>query len=178
MTLEQRYNDAAANTYVGRVRTRQAAGSTETNGVDFMDGQPKLSTSPEDAYQTEFKRNPAGAFKYGAPGQNNLLPGTDASTEATGAPIGLSRWTANALNIAFSAASTGLQSRWVKYRGFKSASPTKWVDPTTNQSYSYYHRWDPTGNFVNALPNTVPAGQSGLSTQARVKTTPKGPSPL
>lgn len=88
MTLEERYNQAATSTYVGKVRTLQGADSTEEDGVNFMNGEGFVGTPPApDSVQTEFKRNKAGAFKYGGDGK---VPGS-----AEGEPedtYKLSRW--------------------------------------------------------------------------------------
>lgn len=170
-SLEERYNGAAADSYVGRVRTRQAADSTVPNGVDFMDGQPKQNNTGDDKYQTEIKRNKAGTFKNGDTGNRGKLPGTDGSTTGL---TGLTRWTGDALNIAFTKAGAGLESRWNQFKAFKSAQTVKWTDPTDNRAYTNYHRYTPLTNqkFVDTLPPEANPG-----TQARVKTTPKGPSP-
>lgn len=67
MSLEQLYNNASTNTYVGTVRTRQEA-SAPTNGaplVNFLDGQPKTRSTQADVFQTEFTRNRAGQFVAG-----------------------------------------------------------------------------------------------------------------
>jgi hypothetical protein len=60
MSLETLYNQAAQNTYVGTVRTRQAADApTNQSLVNFLDGQPKSRTNSQvaDQFQTEFTRN-------------------------------------------------------------------------------------------------------------------------
>lgn len=171
MTLEERYNNASANSYVGRVRSRQANDAGAGAGVDFMDGQPKKGVNSEDKYQTEFIRNDAGSLKNGKPGQNGQTPGS--SGDLTGLK-GLSRWTADALNIAFTKAGAGLESIWNARKGFKSSQTVKWSDPTDARTvYNSYHRWTPSTGFINSLSAT-----DGInSTQSRVKTTPKGPSP-
>lgn len=80
MTLEERYNAAGTNTYVGRVKTSQAADAGAIDGVNFMNGEGFTGKPPaNDQVQTEFKRNAAGAFKYGGGGK---VPGT----------YSLSRW--------------------------------------------------------------------------------------
>jgi hypothetical protein len=75
MTLEERYNAAGANTYVGRVRTLQAADvGGNKPGVNFMNGEGFTGTPPApDQVQTEFTRNNAGDFKYAGGGK---VPGS------------------------------------------------------------------------------------------------------
>lgn len=89
MTLEERYNSAGANTYVGRVKDLQAADVGAGRGVNFLDGEPRNTWSPDstaapDQVQTEFTRNAAGDFRYGGGGK---APGT-------GTTYSLSRWLA------------------------------------------------------------------------------------
>lgn len=65
MSLEALYNQAAANTYVGTVRTRQAATApTNQTLVNFLDGQPKTrsNTQVADEFQTEFTRNAPNSY--------------------------------------------------------------------------------------------------------------------
>lgn len=73
MTLEERYNAAGADTYVGRVKTTQAGGEAGA-GVNFMDGDGRNAWSPDataapDQVQTEFTKNAAGDFRYGGGGK-------------------------------------------------------------------------------------------------------------
>jgi hypothetical protein len=62
MTLEERYNAAPSTTYVGKVRSLQAAEAGAREGVNFMDGDghgqwgPGKTVAPYQV-QTEFKRN-------------------------------------------------------------------------------------------------------------------------
>lgn len=88
MTLEERYNSATDNTYVGRVKKLQAAEVGAGRGVNFLDGEPRNSWSPDstaapDQVQTEFTRNAAGDFRYGGGGK---VPGSTDNTYK------LSRW--------------------------------------------------------------------------------------
>lgn len=88
MNLEERYNQAAANTYVGRVRSLQAADAGAKDGVNFLDGDARNvwtpgSTAAPDQVQTEFKRNAEGDFRYGGGGK---VPGSADNTYK------LSRW--------------------------------------------------------------------------------------
>jgi hypothetical protein len=89
MTLEERYNQAAETTYVGKVRAQQAADAGARGGVNFMDGDGRGSwsqgqTPAVDQVQTEFSRNAAGAYRYGGAGK------VPASTNDKTYP--LSRW--------------------------------------------------------------------------------------
>ncbi len=73
MNLEQRYNAAAASSYVGKVRTTQASG-TAGDGVNFLDGDGRGKWAPgsvaaPDQVQNEFKTNAAGDFRYGGGGK-------------------------------------------------------------------------------------------------------------
>jgi hypothetical protein len=90
-TLEQRYLAAPESSYVGKVRTTQAAETTSTRGTNFLDGDGRNSwgpgtTPPPDVVQDEFKRNAEGAFRYGGGGL------TPAATNNKSYP--LSRWLA------------------------------------------------------------------------------------
>lgn len=88
MTLEERYNAATNDTYVGRVKSLQAADVGGNNpGVNFLDGDPRNIWSPDstaapDQVQNEFTRNAAGDFRYGGGGKQ---PGS-------GTTYALSRW--------------------------------------------------------------------------------------
>lgn len=88
MTLEERYNAAGNETYVGRVRSLQAADvGGNKPGVNFVDGDPRNTWSPDstaapDQVQREFTRNAAGDFRYGGGGKQ---PGS-------GTDYVLSRW--------------------------------------------------------------------------------------
>lgn len=89
MTLEERYNAASDDTYVGRVKSLQAGGETGA-GVNFMDGEGRGSWSPgveaaPDVVQKEFTKNAIGDFRYGGGGK---VPGTYI----------LSRWLDKAIN--------------------------------------------------------------------------------
>lgn len=78
MTLEERYNAAGADSYVGRVKTLQAADVGAGKGVNFLDGDGRGQWSPgseaaPDVVQNEFTRNAAGDFRYGGGGK---VPGS------------------------------------------------------------------------------------------------------
>jgi hypothetical protein len=96
MNLEERYNNASENTYVGRVRARQAAEAGAGPGVNFLDGDTRGTWSPgteaaPDTIQKEFTRGAAGDFRYGGGGKE---PGA-------GDSYLLSRWLDKSLKIAF-----------------------------------------------------------------------------
>ena len=92
-SLEEMYNNAGSQTYVGQVRTLQAEDRGAGRGVNFLDGDgrgkfsPGLNSSP-DQFQEEFKRNNAGDYRYGGGGK---VPGTYATT----------RWLEKSLKLAF-----------------------------------------------------------------------------
>lgn len=93
-TLEERYNNAGMESYVGRVRMLQAAAAGEGPGVNFFDGVGRTpGTNAPDEYQEEFTRRPVGAFRYGGAG---LEP---AATNDASYP--LSRWLTPGLTKAF-----------------------------------------------------------------------------
>lgn len=78
MTLEERYNAAGNESYVGRVKAFQAADAGARGGVNFMDGEGRPEWSPTaesapDVVQNEFTRNAEGDFRYGGGGK---VPGT------------------------------------------------------------------------------------------------------
>lgn len=89
MNLEERYNAASENTYVGKVRARQAADAGSNPGVNFLDGDGRGQWTPgqtaaPDVVQNEFKRNAEGDFRYGGGGK---VPGG-----STAGDYPLSRW--------------------------------------------------------------------------------------
>lgn len=92
-SLEDMYNNAGSETYVGQVRTLQAEDRGRGAGVNFLDGDgrgkfsPGLNPAP-DAFQTEFTRNAAGDYRYGGGGK---VPGT----------YNTSRWLEKSLKLAF-----------------------------------------------------------------------------
>jgi len=91
MDLKTRYENAAASTYVGKVRTMQAADAGAINGVNFMNGEGFVGTPPApDQVQTEFKRGAEGDFKYGG---GSKVP---AATNNKSYP--LSRWLAKGID--------------------------------------------------------------------------------
>lgn len=93
MSLEALYKQAASNTYVGTVRTRQAADApTNQTLVNFLDGQPKTrsNTQVPDEFQKEFTRNPQGSYVMG--GAQGVSRNPNQS---------YTRWTDKSFKIAF-----------------------------------------------------------------------------
>lgn len=96
MSLEELYLTAQDGTYVGAVLRKQApytannAPAADSGLVNFMDGT-RRNGREVDEFQTEFKRNAAGAFVIGG-GQGVLGRGTTGT---------LTRWTDRAFNLAF-----------------------------------------------------------------------------
>jgi hypothetical protein len=92
MSLEDLYNKAAATTYVGSVRTKQAADvGAGKSLVNYFDGETRgYPNNTADAFQTEFTRNDANKYKTGG-SQGVLRSPTDI----------LTRWTDKAFNLAF-----------------------------------------------------------------------------
>lgn len=93
MSLETLYNEASPNTYVGTIRTRQAAmAPTNQTLVNFLDGQPRTrsNTIPQDEYQREFTRNTEGQYKSG--GAQGIVRSTEQK---------LTRWSDKSFKLAF-----------------------------------------------------------------------------
>jgi hypothetical protein len=174
MNLEERYKRAADNTYVGKVRAQQAnitgngadGPATYTTGVNFLDGQGRTRAAADDTFQTEFKRNAPGAFKYGAPGQNNSTPGS--SVLETGAG-GLTRWLSKALNISFGTGthpSFGNANLYTKFKAFRGTS--RWAEqtsfhryaPITDQKFQNLDTWANT-RITQGASGPSPAGLGG-----------------
>lgn len=100
MTLEDRYNNAGPDSYVGRVRAMQAEDAGAGRGVNFMDGRgggqwSPGKTSAPDEFQNEFTRDDAGTYRYGT---NKTPAGTNDGSYP------LSRWLEKSLKIAFEGA--------------------------------------------------------------------------
>jgi hypothetical protein len=118
-TLEERYNEAGSDTYVGRVRTLQSADATSDRGVNFLDGAPRnQGNDAPDEYQTEFTRNEPGAFRYGGGG---LEPG---ATNDGSYP--LSRWLDKGVQKAFEGSeSYFLNNRYTSIGDVRNAPGTR-----------------------------------------------------
>lgn len=151
MTLEERYNSATANSYVGRVKNLQAADVGARAGVNFFDGEPRGVWSPDataapDQIQTEFKRNTAGDFRYGGGGK---IPGSPTNTYS------LSRWLTKGVEKGDTYLSN---NRFTTVSDIRNAS-------TLLQKYNWLKE-DQT--FAGKLPQ---------SSKGRVTGSPSGPSP-
>lgn len=93
MSLEALYNQAAQNTYVGTVRTRQASDApTNQTLVNFLDGQPKTRSNGQvqDQFQTEFTRNAPNS--YVSAGAQGITRNTNQT---------YTRWTDKSFKLAF-----------------------------------------------------------------------------
>lgn len=101
MSLEQLYNDARPGTYVHSARTKQAseAGTRGDFVVNGLDGTRRGPTKAADEFQTEFKRNEAGAYITG--GAQGTVPPSNDKTYVN------SRWTSKALKLAFEGRGAG-----------------------------------------------------------------------
>jgi hypothetical protein len=160
MTLEERYNSAGANTYVGRVRQLQAADSAAEQGVNFMDGNGRgqfaFGASPApDEFQTEFTRNSPGDFKYGGGGK---VPGGNNNSYI------LSRWLDSALQIAFGG--KGPNTQPAGYWG--NSKFTTLSDPRNANTLVHKYAPLPDRDFVSKLQ---------MGAKGRVGGAPSGPSP-
>lgn len=151
MTLEERYNAASNDTYVGRVKSFQAADAGEREGVNFLDGDARNvwspgSTAAPDQVQTEFKRNAEGDFRYGGGGK---VPGSPDNTYK------LSRW----LNKGVEKGDTYLSNnRYTTVSDTRNAS-------TLLQRYNWMKE---DSTFAGKLPEL---------SKGRVNGSPSGPSP-
>jgi hypothetical protein len=160
MTLEDRYNSAGMDSYVGRVRSLQSQEAGAGRGVNFMDGQGVGSWAPggteaPDQFQREFTRESAGTYRYGA----NKSP---ASSNDKSYP--LSRWLEKSLKLAFDG--EGPPTRPVGY----------WMD-------SRFKTLKDVRNGDTKLHRYAPLADKAFSdtlqplTRGRVEGSPSGPSP-
>ena len=119
MTLEERYNSAGPDSYVGRVRTLQSAEAGAGPGVNFFDGVNRAQgNSAPDEYQEEFTRNEPGAYLYGGGG---LEPG--ASNDSS---YPLSRWLDKGVQKAFEGENSYfLNSRYTSIGNVRNAPGTR-----------------------------------------------------
>ena len=100
MSLEALYNNADPKTYVGQVKTKQAADVGAVDGINFMDGGRRARNSDQsDVFQREFIRNAEGTYAVG--GAQGTVPSTTDKTYP------LSRWTPRALELAFNGNNKG-----------------------------------------------------------------------
>ena len=154
MTLEERYNNSGADSYVGRVRLLQSAERGAGDGVNFFDGVGRgQGNSAPDEYQTEFTRNEPGAHLYGGGG---LEPG---ATNDGSYP--LSRWLNKGVDKAFDGAeSYFLNNRYTSIGDVRNAPGTR------------VHNYAP----VSGKRFDESAILSELS-KGKISGSPKGPSP-
>ena len=152
MSLEDLYNSAAKDTYVGSARDKQAA---DVGGgvsiVNYFDGEARTyPNNKTDAFQTEFKRNVEGAYKTG--GSQGILR---SNTEK------LTRWSDKSFKLAFN--SEGPASL---IKGFYGDSRF-----TTATIFTYTGA--PSMNIHNYTPTNVYAA-SGTSAGNKKLSTPSG----
>lgn len=153
MTLEERYNAAGLNSYVGRVKGLQAAEAGSGPGVNFVDGVARSEWSPNsiaapDVVQTEFTRNNSGDFRYGAGGKT---PGSPANSYL------LSRWLQKGLEKAFGPDSYYTNNRYTTVNDVRNAN---------NKIHAYA-----------PLPNKDFIGNLMEMSKGRVNGSPSGPAP-
>ncbi len=114
MSLENLYNDAPAASYVGKVRTTQEANVGAVQGVNFMDGTRRSKNNQtSDAFQTEFKRNAAGAYVAGGaqpPARDIQAASSNGETPLDSANPSLTRWTSRVGQFAFNGSNRGPDS--------------------------------------------------------------------
>ncbi len=143
MSLEALYNDAAASTYVGKVRTTQEASADTTSGVNFLDGTRRSrNNDTADEFQKEFTRNEPGSNVAGG-AQPPVGLGKSTSV-VTG---GLSRWTNKAIKLAFNASSGEGPASLVK--GFYH-TPTTFRVKKFGDSSANIHNYIPTNGYTTA----------------------------
>ena len=145
MSLEQLYNDARPNTYVGTVRTRQEASATGASLVNFLDGQPKTRSTQADVFQTEFTRNRPG--QYVAGGAQGIQRGTTQD---------YTRWTDKSFKLAFDGEGPPTLANGFYTNRFR-------TDPSTN---SLVHMYTP------AVGKSF--GDANNSAKARIASSPSG----
>lgn len=160
-TLAQLYTTAGASTYVGKVRTFQAApieGAVKERGVNFLDGKPRSRTAADDIFQDEFKRNNPGDYKYG----QGKVPGSADAATGTGT---LTRWQPKALNIAFGNGQHphfNNGNLYSKFKLFRSVNYHTWTPPVGNGTGNQFKNWTVLSAFSRNIAISGP---------------PKGPSP-
>jgi hypothetical protein len=139
MSLETLYTSAAANTYVGQVRTKQEEAVGAGAGVNFMDGTRRNRNNDQsDEFQTEFTRNTAGTYVAGgaqapalaSPTQNNTDFGAKTNT----------RWTNKAAKLAF-----GNEGPAQLSKGFY-GTPTTFRVSKVGTDVADIHNYVPTAN--------------------------------
>lgn len=143
MSLETLYKDAAPNSYVGQVRTRQSS-DAPTNGaplVNFLDGNRRTGNAT-DIFQTEFKRNDPNSYVAGGVPKH---PGGSRT-----------RWTADAFKLAFDG------------KGPVSLSSGYYTSQFTSYNGKLVHKYTPNTLYgvennsaskrINSSPSGAPTG--------------------
>jgi hypothetical protein len=155
MSLENLYKNAAATTYVGSVRTKQAADvGAGTSPVNYFDGETRgYPNNTADVYQTEFKRNAANTYKTG--GSQGIL-----RSESTK----LTRWTTKAFNLAFdNQGPASLPHGFYRDNRFRVAKVSTYTGAPTRT----IHNYTPTNVYAE---NGTSAGRKKLSTPSGAPT--------
>jgi hypothetical protein len=167
MGLVELYNEAGADTYVGRVREQQSSDAGAGRGVNFFDGSGRDAWSPggtpaPDEFQDEFKRNDAGDFRYAGGSKN---PGS-----GDGGDYVLSRWLAKSLKIAF-----GGEGPRTLTDGYWNNNRFTTVNDTRN-SGTELHRFAPVAGRTFE-EYTLPGEDNPGVIKNRTKGAPSGPVP-
>lgn len=146
MSLEALYKNAAANSYVGAVRTRQASDARGAQLVNFMDGTARTKGNQKaDEFQTEFTRNAPNSYVAGG------VP------KHTGG--NLTRWTSKAYKLAFDGEGPASLSRGYYTSQFRTAYNARLVhNYTPNFANNFGTRNGSARLRITASPSGAPAG--------------------
>jgi hypothetical protein len=154
MSLEQKYLTAENGTYVASVRDKQAPFTTtgrpnsDFGLVNYMDGT-RRRTRADDEFQTEFKRNEAGAYVVG--GAQGVLRSQEQM---------LTRWTDRALKLAFETKGNGpvsLINGYYNSERFRVATGPKGSVSVHNYAPLQNKKFVDTNNSAKAKINGNPA---------------------
>lgn len=153
MSLEELYNGAQAGTYVHSARTKQAA---EAGGrgdflVNNLDGTRRGSSPAEDQFQTEFKRNEAGAYTTG--GAQGTVPPTNDKSYTN------SRWTTRATKLAFEGRGQGpasLRDGFFQDNRFRTYNSQTIHNYTPLAEGGYRNQNQSASLRVNSTPSSAP----------------------
>ncbi len=156
MSLKELYDNAAAGTYVGKVRTTQEESATAGAGVNFMDGTRRnKNNNAADEFQTEFTRRGARANVAGGAQPPVLAPATSNNSDA-GANTN-TRWTNKSFKLAFDGAGNGPDSL---INGFYKTPTIFRKDNKGNDIHNYSpladSRFQDRNTFVNDRINAGP----------------------
>jgi hypothetical protein len=146
MSLEAMYNNATANSYVGTIRTRQAADARGAQLVNFMDGTRRnVGNNTADEFQTEFTRNTAGSYVAGG------VP------KHTGGS--LTRWTDKAYKLAFNGEGPASLSRGYYTSQFRTAYNARLIHNYTPDIAKNFGTKNGSARLrITASPSGAPAG--------------------